>query len=275
MSLRYPSDGFAGAGDYVSFTPIEYSARGNMGGGGGGYITLYMPETTPPVSNVNAWGRTDQTGGQGPKGRAKRALAERVLGDLNQMDLTKMQSEETMGKIKGGLKDMVSGIKSQGQAIGKQMATEMVGSALEVSPNLILQQRQGMIYNPNVEMLYQGPQFRSFGFSFNMIPKSAQDAATIDAIILAFKTESAAQLTGGGGMYRIPKVWLVNYMGDAKNHMNRFKPAALTSITVTDNDGYPYYAAHEDGAPVQTTMTLQFKEVDMILKDDHTGPRGF
>jgi hypothetical protein len=273
MSMRYPTDGFAGNGDYVAFQYMKYNARGNGGGAGGGSIMLYMPETTPTVTNPNMWGR-ESMGGPGPLGLAKRRVGERVLGDLNSMDLSKGLDEEAQGRIKGGLKDMMRGIKKEGQAVGKQIGTEMVAGALGMSANSILQQRQGQIYNPNVELIYQGPQFRSFGFSFNMIPKSSGDAQAINAIIQEFKRWSAPK-EAGGGMYEIPYVWQVSYMGPAAAHMNRFKPAALTAISVTDNDGYNYYAAHEDGAPVQTTLTLQFKEVDMILRDDHSGPRGF
>ena len=274
MSLRYPPDGFAGGGDYVSFQPVDYNSRDSGGGGGGEYITLYMPETTPTIANNNAWG-SETVGGKGPFGKFKRDLGMSLAGGLNDISLTEMNSKEVMGQVKGGLRDMVKKAKAGGEGIGKQIATEFIAGQLTMSGNAILQQQQGQIYNPNVEMIYQGPQFRSFGFSFNMIPKSARDAAIIDAIILAFKTESAPQLAGNGGMYKIPKVWLVSYMGAAQAHMNRFKPAALVSISITDNDGYNYYAAHEDGAPVQTTLSLNFKEVDMVLKDDHTGPRGF
>ena len=106
-----------------------------------------------------------------------------------------------------------------------------------------------------------------------MIPKSSKDAQAINSIIREFKKWSAPK-ESGGGMYEIPYVWQVTYRGPASNFMNKFKPAALLAVSVTDNDGYAYYGAHRDGAPLQTTLSLQFKEVDMVLRDDHTGSRG-
>ena len=87
---------------------------------------------------------------------------------------------------------------------------------------------------------------------------------------------SSPDAKGGGSMYEIPYVWQVSYRGPCASYMNKFKPAALTSVSVTDNDGLAYYGAHRDGAPLQTTLSLQFKEVDMVLREDHaSGRRGF
>jgi hypothetical protein len=271
-SLRYPSDGFAGSADAVTFKPVKYNGRSKGPVSGGGYITLYMPETTPTVVNSNMWGR-ESMGGAGPLGLAKRRAGETVLGDLAAMDLSKGMSDENKQKTIENLKGMFSEIKKDGQAIGKQIGLQMAGGMLSMSPNSIMQQKTGQIYNPNVELIYQGPAFREFGFSFNMIPKSSGDAQIINQIIREFKRYSAPN-TSGGGMYEIPYVWEISYLGDAKNFMNKFMAAACTSVSVTDNDGIAYYGAHKDGAPLQTTLTLQFKEVDMVLREHHTGPRG-
>ena len=215
-------------------------------------------------------------GGPGPLGLAKRKLGETILGDLNKADIGKLHTEEEMQPFIDNIKDMVGDLKGLAKPALVQMGTQLAGEALGMSANSILQQKTGQIYNPNVELIYQGPGFREFGFSFNLIPKSSGDAQMISQIIREFKKWSAPSTQGAGdGMYKIPYVWQVSYKGPCASFMNKFKPAALTTVSVTDNDGIAYYGAHKDGAPLQTTLSLQFKEVDMVLREDHTGTRGF
>jgi hypothetical protein len=68
MTLRYPMEvGGNASPDYVEFVPMEYKSnqQGGPGGGGAGgapgragaqAVILYMPNSTPPVGNVNNWG---------------------------------------------------------------------------------------------------------------------------------------------------------------------------------------------------------------------------
>jgi hypothetical protein len=281
MALRYPSDGFSGDADYVSFKPIKYSSRsGYSGGGGGGYIILYMPEQQPLVSNGNMWNQmtfhNPLTGAAG--GLAGQAVQEGFEGLNNFVldnDMTAPIGEERKSRAIDDFKDYAANLGSSAQPITKQTALQAIAGAMGYTPNQVMSVTTGKIYNPNIELAYQGPGLREFSFSFNLVAKSQGESQAINNIIREFKKWSAPA-EASGGMYEIPYVWQINYMsgGGSNSNLNKFKPAACMAVTVQDNSSLPFYSAHQGGAPIQTSLTLSFKEIDVILRKDHSGGRG-
>ena len=128
---------------------------------------------------------------------------------------------------------------------------------------------KGEIYNPNVEMLYKGPQVRGFSFNFQFAPKSRQEAQTVNSIIMEFKKWSLPEATEGG-MYKVPHIWNIKYetAGGPNRNKNLFKPCACTAVNVTANNGLDMHMAFDDGMPIITTMSLNFTEVDVITRGD-------
>ena len=72
-------------------------------------------------------------------------------------------------------------------------------------------------------------------------------------------------------MFEVPKVWQVRYMSGAGENqfMNKFKPAACVSVQVVANQSTDMHVSFENGAPIQTTMSLSFKEIEIITRKDH------
>jgi hypothetical protein len=274
MSLRYPSDAFSGDADYVSFRHMKYTSRGSGGGGGGGgYITICMPEQMPPVNNKNNWGELSVFA-PGPLGALQRDIAEEVI-NLTDINLKEGMSREAQNRGIDRIRGKFDAVVDNAGPLARQAALTNAAGAIKRSPSQVLSVTQGQIYNPNIELVYNGPGLRHFGFTFNLVPKSAGDASIISSIIREFKTWSAPKVISGG-MYEIPHVWQISYMsgGGQNGFQNKFKPAALTDIIVTDNQGFGFYSAHEGGAPIQTTLQLGFQEVDVITRKDHSGMRG-
>ena len=52
------------------------------------------------------------------------------------------------------------------------------------------------------------------------------------------------------------------FNGKENIHLNKIKESVITSIDV--NYSPNGWAAHDDGTPVQTTMTVQFKEIELV-----------
>lgn len=71
-------------------------------------------------------------------------------------------------------------------------ATTALGKvgASNINENSILSATSGVIYNPMMEVLYDGPEFRSFNFQFVLFAKSEQDAAAIKKIVRFFQNAS-------------------------------------------------------------------------------------
>ena len=68
--------------------------------------------------------------------------------------------------------------------------------ASSLSDNSILSATSGIIYNPMMEVLYDGPQFRTFNFQFMLLAKSQVDAQNIFKIVKFFQWCSAPALSG-------------------------------------------------------------------------------
>jgi hypothetical protein len=279
-ALKYPLTLDENQVDYLVFTAHEYrtnravsgQAEGFAGGtlpGADATIVLYMPTTTPAVANANGW---NSKSFQGDLGVLFSNLASNVAGQVDGFDLSNYSAGQTTGQnVVDGAKTAITDALNQGGGAIKQGVTRAVAGMAGMNANQLVALQRGQIYNPNVELLYEGPKVRGFNFSFPMVPKSEEEAAAINRIILEFKKWSSPELQEGNGMYKVPHIWQVRYMkGSSQNkNMNAFKRAALTDIAVQNNQGLNMHMSYEDGMPIITTISLNFTEVDVITRADH------
>lgn len=271
MTLKYPLELNEGQVDYVSFTHHKYQSNkvGATAPAEGSPIVLYMPASTPAMNQGNNWGAEKF---EGPLGVLKRDIAMAGANIIDKADLSNFQKGKATGKnIINQLKQVVKGADVGGAA--KQLGVGMMAGFAGISPNQLMALSKGQIYNPNVELLYDGPKVRSFSMSFTMVPKSAAESARINEIVKEFKVWSAPKESGG--MYEVPHIWQVQYMlGNKQNpNMNVFKRAALTDVAVQNNQGLNMHMSFDDGMPIITSIALTFTEVDVITRDDHLSAR--
>ena len=169
---------------------------------------------------------------------------------------------KTAGKVWGSVSTDPAAIGLITKTIGAGLGNENVGD--------ILLQGQGYAVNPQVQMLYRGLGLRSFSLSFVFSPKSQKEAAVVNQIIHTFKYHAAPELTSGAtvssqSMYLIPpSLFNVSFMSQGKENpfLPKYADCVLEDIEV--NFAPNGFAAHTDGAPVQTTLTLQFKETEIV-----------
>lgn len=244
FSLSYPKDLRDADLDYVTFAPVEYSpnASGGAGGAPKGIIRLYMPESTPAMKYGNTWNSKSFSG---PLGDTLRSVID-----------NNVPVGEAFGRA-GGV----------GQA-GKQVAAEAASGAMSITANNVLALREGKVYNPNIELLYDSPELREFAFSFNFTPRNSGESGSIRNIIKTFKQYSAPEDVSGG-MFKVPHLWNVKYR--KSEMMGKFKAAACVGVTHQANANAAYHNTFDDGMPVQYSLSLQFKEVDIIISQDHAG----
>ena len=278
MTLTYPKGAGGADSDYVSFTPVKYKSN-NSGGSpppaaGAQSIVLYMPNSTPAMGNQNDWNKLDFNGPIGDLRRDVSQFAGKNMASFMDGSMSEASLEAAGADIGGG----IAGLKDRFKGVGGQLAMQALGSALAVTPNQMLALGAGKVFNPNVELLYNAPQMRGFGMSFDMIPKDEGEAKNINDIILTFKKFSAPSDLENG-MFDIPYVWEVKYMsGRSENkNMNRFKKAACTNVQVQANQPTSMHVAHEGGVPIVTSIQLTFTEVDIITRQDHekVGGQGY
>ena len=280
--LTYPKDLQTDHVDYITFTHHEYRTNRNIAGSsvngtgasnaaapaGGPAIVLYMPTSTPAMNAANDWGAKNFDGNLGAMvGNLAAGASETVMGITDaSYDGMKKTGKKLVGDIQ---KQFEAGGKLAGGA-AKQVGVNFIAGVANMNPNQLLAMSRGEIFNPNVELLYSGPKVRGFSMNFTFVPKSADEAVVVNNIIKEFKKWSAPEDLENG-MYKVPDVWQVTYMhnGDVNKNMNAFKKAALTNVAVQSNPGLDMHMTFPNGMPVLTTLSLNFTEVDVIVRGDH------
>jgi hypothetical protein len=199
-------------------------------------ITLYMPET---LSFTNQASYTDTT-----------------LLDIAQEAL---QSLGTLGADKdSGLMRKIAG------AIPGSINTGI--SAVRSNAGKLLLSTQGLAINPQNQLLFDGIGFRNYSMSFTFTPYSKEEANSVKEIIKMFKMHAAPRLvSGAGGMLFIPpSSFKLDFFFNGKRNENIGKVAESVIESIEVNYAPNGWSAHTDGAPVQTTMTISFKEIEII-----------
>jgi hypothetical protein len=151
----------------------------------------------------------------------------------------------------------------------------LTGQALSVfGGNVTLQgllaRSQGQVFNPNMELLFNGPSLRNFNFTFKMIPRSADEGEEIKQIIRFFKRGMAPKAENSGLYLKTPNVFELRYRQGNGEHqfLHRFKQCFLTDVSVSYT-GESVYATYDNGTPVSMVMNLSFKELAPIYDIDY------
>ena len=276
MTLRYPSE--ISSGDTITFTAHEYRTNGptgvNAGRGDGPAqgppIVLYVPNSTPAMQNGQRW---EKASFEGPFGEMKRDVTAAIVKGAG----GEIGTREDPGKFPGtygvveGLGEAVNQINRIPDAARQGIIEFASKNFVNTSANQMMAYSRGEIFNPNIELLYDGPGLRSFGLNFSFIPKDAAEARTVMDIITEFKIWSTPE--DQGTKYKIPCVWKIKYGGQGGDWMNKFKRAACTNIAVQYNAGLDMHATYENGCPIRTDIQLSFHEVEVITRKDHRDNR--
>ena len=135
--------------------------------------------------------------------------------------------------------------------------------------------KAGAIISDRLELAFKGINKRQFQYTFKMIPRSQAEADEIRKIIFSFKQNMLPEFVGGnrqGRRLRVPNTFDIQYM--YKLHSNEYLHHISTCVLETmsvqyGGDRYKTFEAVEgEGAPpVETTITLNFKEMELITRE--------
>jgi hypothetical protein len=124
----------------------------------------------------------------------------------------------------------------------------------------------GYAFNPQSQMLFEGIDFRTYSMTFVFTPRSAQEANVVKEIIKTFRMFAAPTVVNeiGGFFFKPPGIFGVSFFSDgAPNYnINKLMDSILESVEV--NYAPNGWSAHRGGKPVQTTITLSFKEMTLV-----------
>lgn len=137
-------------------------------------------------------------------------------------------------------------------------------------PELALKQI-GQAINPQLQVLFKGIGFRTFQFEFVFTPYSQEESLKVKEIIKKFKYHAAPEIKPNrvfsqGVFLDVPDIFGIEffYKGSQNSNVHRIGKCVLENINV---DYAPNgWSTFNDGSPVQTKLTLQFKEIEIIDK---------
>lgn len=126
--------------------------------------------------------------------------------------------------------------------------------------------KAGYVFNPQKQLLFKGIDFRQFNMSFTFTPYSQREADDVKKIIKLFRKWAAPKKSEeAAGMFWVPPALFgieFQFQGSRNENLPRLQKCVVESVDVNYAPGG--WSAHSDGAPVQTTMTIQFQEILLV-----------
>ena len=286
--LVYPRDHGDSGFDFISIQPIEYIAQ--LGSNTlrspteSGFTSLetasqrlrkevktgpaiYLP-MTPGISETNSVGW----------GEDRLNAVQLALGN-KAMDIISNPQSLSLDTALGNLSGITNTLTHLADSPGLKNYISAYFAGQAVSANLL--GRSGMVINPNLELLFQGPKLRSFRYSFKFTPRDADEAEIIRAIIKTLKKTMAVRRNSTSIFLGVPSVYKIKYIyngGGDHPFLNKIKPCALTSFNVnyTPDGSYMTYGSNDPNNPnakgagsmTSYTVDMQFDELEPIYNDD-------
>ena len=279
QNLRYPLGQIPDLGyDFVMFTAHEYKAAGNIdqltiSSGlerlGAALETVSLPMLPGrEESNSVSFGSDSMNAIQAAAGR----IALDTLNTFGEAGL-----EESLKQFGTKSKEELDKLLAGGGENKSAIIAYFAGQAAQ-APGLFTR-ATGSVLNPNMELLFKGPNLRTFNFAFKFRPRFEDESVAVKEIIRIFKRNMAVQRSASEMFLLTPNIFTIKYIhnsGEDHPFMNRIKPCMLTGFNVNytpDNS----YMTYQDGAMTGYDVTMSFREIVPIYADEQqtAGGTGF
>ena len=285
--LKYPLDLKSEVQDTIRFTILEYSpslSKENTSQGGTGQFgsskkrTVTLESSGIPV--VKGSTRIGTITLPIPAGISDGNTAGWQDDRLNQ--LQSAAADIAQGFLTGGVSEAAAATERQAK---KAEAAAGSGDLQDAVTRLFLDKALsanigtrtfGAVGNNNLELLFNGPSLRTFGFTFSFYPRSKDEAKMVRQIIRAFKQSMSVKRSKTSLLLKAPHTFAISYVtAGQKQHpyLNSFKECALTSCSVdyTPDGTYMTYGGTSDDDRSMTAyrLSLQFQELEPIFDDEY------
>jgi len=202
------------------------------------------------------------------------ALAEASINAMQDPELSKdvaglmgSLGKKIFDKAKTAMRQQ--GVRNNLQILLAQEAVQAQG---------LLSRLGGQVANPNLELLFNGPQLRPFTFNFRMTPRSGNEANRVKKIIRFFKEGMAVQTTETDIFLKSPNTFKIQFQSgesssNAHTSLPRIKECALIrcDVNYTPDGSYMTFADSIEGYPMTCyELSLAFSEIDPIVGEDYS-----
>ena len=185
-----------------------------------------------------------------------------IIGAWNDNDL------EKVARVAGGAVLGFVEYAAKKAALG---AAEFIASA--EGGEELFNKAFGKADNPYMEVLFDKPELREFTYNFTFMPRNESERDDVQRIIQMFRFHMAPELRSDHNRFiTLPSEFDIHYMYQAEDgkasendYYNKISTCVLSNCKV---DYTPdKVASHADGSPVRITMSLSFKETEMLTKE--------
>ena len=178
---------------------------------------------------------------------------------------------EGPGGAKGAIDRIIKNLGAEQENAKKGFLAYLAGQA--ISKNVIARV-SGAILNPNIELLFNSPDLRTFNYRFQLSARDKPETDQIRGIIAWFKAGMAVRRTDAELFLVTPNIFDIQYLlkgpgGIDHPYINRIKTCALTNCSVDYTPTGSYMTFAEDGSMVSYSLNLTFQELEPIYQDDY------
>ena len=131
----------------------------------------------------------------------------------------------------------------------------------------------GRADNPFVEVFFNSMNIRTFTYNFNFAPRNEEETMEVQQIIQLFRFHMTPELQERNSRYlTLPSEFDIHYMYKAadgnsyeNDYYNRIGTCVLENVSTNYTPG-DKVRSFADGAPTQITMSLTFRETEVLTK---------
>ena len=140
----------------------------------------------------------------------------------------------------------------------------------------------GRAVNNHIGLVYKGPgQFRTHDFTFNFFPKVKDDSDVIRKILKDLQNGMLPRMSGielsegrtiTKPFFLAPRHWDIEFhagVGQNDDYLFKIGKSVIKSMQI-NHDPNSTVSLHSDGSPVQTSLAIQFQEIELPTSDDET-----
>lgn len=262
------SVGGFGDGPKLNFQPMKINPQNytTQSSGGGAAVVAAQRSAAASAQAASPLGGSSLLGGNPamPSG----SLISIYLPEEFQVSYNAAYEEISIGAFVGNLaQGNLSNAGSAAASAIRDKAVDMIGSAINVedAASVYNAAKKGVVRNPQMELLFKTVQFRTFNFTFKFHAQNASETAKIQGMIQQFKQAMHPELSDTGAYFYYPDIFEISYSGKNNSYYNKFAKSVLTDMTV-NYAGTGVVSQFDDGAPVETSISLTFKEIEFLTK---------
>ena len=260
----------------------------------GGTLTEIGSDASQIISNQTAFLRQNNNDAS--------ADAEEIVTNDTRLAAAKEQTSDSINLyVPGGLeysdgllynevelataKNLLSGLSSAGSIVAYNAIKKRIAGAADAAGEFLgvenlnteaaISSTLGVVANPRKEQVFDGVNLRTFTFSFVFVPRNKKEADTVAAIIRTFRFHAYPELSRNNAFFNFPSEFEITYKSydttgpDQVVVDNPVLPKIGRCVLETVTHNYTpddVYVSFRDGMAPKITMSLSFKETEVISR---------